>query len=81
MTFKIRQKDSVAYFDAQAGYGLVDMSLQAGAALPHGCGHGQCGNCTVQVVSGDYQYLHGYRPDALLTPQQQAQGWVISCMI
>jgi ferredoxin-NADP reductase len=33
---------------------LLDAGLAAGATLPSGCGVGQCGNCAVRVVAGDF---------------------------
>ena len=55
---------------------LLDAAVEAGLAIDTPCGgQGRCGRCMVRVESGQVTQ----RENPHLTPQQIAQGWVLSC--
>jgi ferredoxin-NADP reductase/uncharacterized protein YcbX len=54
---------------------LLEAALGAGVALDHGCRAGVCGRCKVRLMSGDVTT----ECDFALTPEQKANGMVLSC--
>ncbi|WP_257797940.1 YcbX family protein [Psychromonas sp. CD1] len=54
---------------------LLEQAEQAGIYIPHACRNGRCGQCRVQLISGDVIQLN----DFALTTQQKEQGYILSC--
>ncbi|WP_197047061.1 FAD-binding oxidoreductase [Paucibacter sp. KBW04] len=65
-------------FPAIAGKSLLDCAAQAGLVLEHSCRNGRCGTCKTRVLQGQTEPL---LPDQSLSPEQQAEGWVLSCAV
>ncbi|WP_397534525.1 2Fe-2S iron-sulfur cluster-binding protein [Roseateles sp.] len=63
-------------FQAPAHVSLLDAARSAGLVLEHGCRTGRCGSCRVQVLRGQTRAL---LDDAVLSPEDHAAGWVLSC--
>src|SRR3972149_6560553 len=55
---------------------LLDAAAKAGTGIDTPCGgQGRCGRCLVKVTQGQVIDPESSR----LTPQQRADGWVLSC--
>lgn len=62
--------------DVQAGTNLLDAVKKANLPLKATCGgKATCGDCAVQILSGDYKR----KASALLTKELIQQGYVLSC--
>ena len=60
----------------EPGQTLLDAGLAAGLSMPYSCTVGSCGDCMVKVRRGEVA-MSG--PNCL-TPQQQAEGYVLTCV-
>ncbi|GGM06924.1 hypothetical protein GCM10010129_58540 [Streptomyces fumigatiscleroticus] len=60
----------------EPGQTLLDAGLAAGLPMPHSCTVGNCGDCMVQLRSGE---VTQNEPNCL-TPQQKADGYVLTCV-
>ncbi|MCV2348155.1 2Fe-2S iron-sulfur cluster-binding protein [Paucibacter sp. Y2R2-4] len=63
-------------FEAPADISLLDAARSAGLVLEHSCRTGRCGSCRVQVLGGQTRAL---LDDSLLSPEERAAGWILSC--
>ncbi len=59
----------------EPGQTLLDAGLAAGLPMPYSCTVGNCGDCMVRLRSGE---VSQNEPNCL-TPQQQADGYVLTC--
>ncbi|MFE8911108.1 2Fe-2S iron-sulfur cluster-binding protein [Streptomyces globisporus] len=60
----------------EPGQTLLDAGLAAGLPMPFSCTVGNCGDCMVRLPSGE---VTQNEPNCL-TPQQQADGYVLTCV-
>jgi ferredoxin-NADP reductase/predicted pyridoxine 5'-phosphate oxidase superfamily flavin-nucleotide-binding protein len=60
----------------EPGQTLLDAGLAAGLPMPYSCMVGNCGDCMVKLRGGDVS-MSG--PNCL-TPQQKAEGYVLTCV-
>lgn len=63
-------------FAAPPGVSLLDAAANAGLALPHSCRSGRCSSCKARCTSGRALPL---RPDTVLSAEERAQGWILTC--
>lgn len=73
----IARTTSGKQFDVTDGEALLDAALRAHVTLAYSCRTGRCSTCKGKVKSGSTAALH----DELgLTPQERADGWVLTCV-
>jgi ferredoxin len=48
----VSDEGSGATFDVRCGEAILDAALSQGVELAHGCRHGVCGACAVEIVEG-----------------------------
>jgi uncharacterized 2Fe-2S/4Fe-4S cluster protein (DUF4445 family) len=64
--------------DVQSGTSILDAAKKAHLPLKIGCGgKGTCGECVVQILSGNYKH----KPTAALTDSLVAQGYALACQV
>jgi CDP-4-dehydro-6-deoxyglucose reductase len=51
--------------------------MRQGIGLPYGCKDGACGSCKCKKLSGEV--VHGDHQSKALTPEEEAQGFVLTC--
>ncbi|QPJ62495.1 MAG: 2Fe-2S iron-sulfur cluster binding domain-containing protein [Candidatus Nitronauta litoralis] len=78
MSFQIYIDKGKSSFNVLHEESILDGSIRNGVHLPHGCSHGECGNCRAKVTKGEWSYLHGYSP-GILSKKEIEQGWIIVC--
>lgn len=61
---------------AEPGQTLLDAGLAAGLPMPYSCTIGNCGECMVKLRDGEI----GQSEPNCLTPQQKADGYVLTCV-
>lgn len=59
----------------RSGLSLLQTARAAGLQTPSSCELGACGTCMARVVAGCAVMRH----DAALTPEEVADGWVLTC--
>ncbi|MFJ6392412.1 2Fe-2S iron-sulfur cluster-binding protein [Streptomyces sp. NPDC091972] len=67
---------TVATVVVEPGQTLLDAGLAAGLPMPYSCTVGNCGDCMVRLCSGHVTQ----NASSCLTPQQQADGYVLTCV-
>ncbi|MGE5467480.1 MAG: CDP-6-deoxy-delta-3,4-glucoseen reductase [Ignavibacteria bacterium] len=77
MAHQVTLQPSGHRFEADDDETLLEAALDAGFHLPYGCRNGACGACKAKVLSGDVD--HGAALDHALTPEDRAQGFVLTC--
>ena len=68
--------NAVATVVVEPGQTLLDAGLAAGLPMPYSCTVGNCGECVVRLRAGQ---VTQHEPNCL-TPQQQADGYVLTCV-
>ncbi len=63
--------------EVEEGQTLLDAALRAGVYLPHACGHGLCGTCKVEVLSGEVD--HGASSPFALMDMEREEGKCLAC--
>lgn len=63
--------------EVEDGQTILDAALRHGVYLPHACGHGLCGTCKVQVVSGEVD-VGNANPFALMDFERE-EGKALAC--
>ncbi|HWS32997.1 MAG TPA: ferredoxin--NADP reductase [Actinoplanes sp.] len=58
-----------------AGRRLLDVIVDAGLNPPWSCRQGQCGACTVRLVSGEVELIH----NEILEEEDFAEGYTLAC--
>jgi ferredoxin len=48
----VTDESTGASFEVAPGCSVLDAALEQGVALAHGCRHGVCGACAVEIVEG-----------------------------
>ena len=66
----------VATVLVEPGQTLLDAGLTAGLPMPYSCTVGNCGECVVKLRAGQ---VAQHEPNCL-TPRQQADGYVLTCV-
>jgi CDP-4-dehydro-6-deoxyglucose reductase len=77
MTFTITVQPSGRGFQAQPGETLLAAGIRQNIGLPYGCQDGACGSCKCKVLAGDVAL--GPHLDKALTPEERAQGYILTC--
>ncbi len=77
MTFQITVQPSGRSFSTQAGEVILAAAIRQGVGMPYGCKDGACGSCKCQKLSGEV--VHGPHQTKALSPQEEADGWVLTC--
>lgn len=77
--FTIRVQDGATFACAADERVLVAMGQAGGRPIPVGCRRGGCGVCRVRVTEGAYSTAP--MSATHVTPEEQAQGFALSCCI
>jgi len=77
MAFTITVQPSARTFEAQANETLLAAGIRQGIGLPYGCKDGACGSCKCRLLSGAIN--QGAHQPKALPPQEQAQGYILTC--
>ncbi|MDR0274524.1 MAG: CDP-6-deoxy-delta-3,4-glucoseen reductase [Burkholderiaceae bacterium] len=77
MTFTITVQPSARNFQAQPGETLLAAGIRQGIGLPYGCQDGACGACKCKVLTGNVTL--GPHLDKALSPEERAQGYILTC--
>lgn len=56
---------------------ILDAAGVAQIFLPYSCKTGRCSTCKCKIISGETRLM---APEQGLTPQEQAEGWILSCV-
>ncbi|MBX5472312.1 MAG: 2Fe-2S iron-sulfur cluster binding domain-containing protein [Acetobacteraceae bacterium] len=63
--------------EVEDGQTILDAALRHGIYLPHACGHGLCGTCKIQVLSGEVD-IGNANPFALMDFERE-EGKALAC--
>ncbi|WP_413113037.1 2Fe-2S iron-sulfur cluster-binding protein [Thaumasiovibrio sp. DFM-14] len=74
--YKIQLLPQQQAFYAEGQQTVLDAAFNAEVAFPHRCQVGACGACLCRMVKGEVRYTL----PPLLTEQEQAEGWIFSCL-
>ncbi|RRD57141.1 CDP-6-deoxy-delta-3,4-glucoseen reductase [Comamonadaceae bacterium OH2545_COT-014] len=77
MSFSITVQPSGRQFEAGPDETLLAAAIRQGIGLPYGCKDGACGSCKCKLLSG--RVTHGPHQDKALSPEEAAQGYVLTC--
>jgi CDP-4-dehydro-6-deoxyglucose reductase len=77
VTFSIAVQPSGRSFHALGDETLLAAGIRQGVGLPYGCKDGACGSCKCKMVSGSV--VHGPHQSKALSPEEEAQGLVLTC--
>src|SRR5262245_1055264 len=77
MTFKVTVQPAGLAFDVARDEAILAAAIRAGVGLPYGCRDGACGSCKSRLVEG--RVIHGAHQLRTLTPQEEAEGWILTC--
>jgi CDP-4-dehydro-6-deoxyglucose reductase len=77
MDFQVTLEPGSQTFTADEEQTLLDAAINQGISLPYGCQNGVCGACKCQVEKGQIHAIRSF--DAVLTPQEIEQGWILAC--
>ncbi|MBT3308377.1 MAG: 2Fe-2S iron-sulfur cluster binding domain-containing protein [Gammaproteobacteria bacterium] len=64
-------------FECSRQESILQAGLRAGLPLRYKCTNGSCGECKTQLIEGEVRTI-GHQ-DFHLSPQEQQQGWFLSC--
>ena len=64
-------------FKVLNGQNLWSAAANSGFTIPYSCRNGRCSSCKCKVISGESEAL---QPEVGLTPQEKAEGWILSCV-
>jgi len=77
MTFSVAVQPSGRTFHTQSDETLLAAGIRQGVGLPYGCKDGACGSCKCKMLSGSV--IHGAHQSKALSPEEEAQGLVLTC--
>jgi CDP-4-dehydro-6-deoxyglucose reductase len=77
MTFSVAVQPSGRTFQTQSNETLLAAGIRQGVGLPYGCKDGACGSCKCKMLSGSL--IHGAHQSKALSPEEEAQGLVLTC--
>nr|WP_315466214.1 CDP-6-deoxy-delta-3,4-glucoseen reductase [uncultured Rhodoferax sp.] len=77
MTFSVAVQPSGRTFSANSDETLLAAGIRQGVGLPYGCKDGACGSCKCKMLSGSV--VHGAHQSKALSPEEEAQGLVLTC--
>ena len=66
-----------ATIEVEDGQTILDAALRQGIYIPHACGHGLCGTCKVQIVSGNVD--QGVSNPFALMDFERDEGKTLAC--
>ncbi|WP_374349205.1 2Fe-2S iron-sulfur cluster-binding protein [Thermomonas sp.] len=69
--------NSGAAFHAETGISILDAASTASRLIPYSCRSGRCSTCKCKLFSGETTAL---ADETGLTAQEQAEGWILSCV-
>ncbi|CEO37769.1 ferredoxin [Photobacterium kishitanii] len=73
--YQVRLLPNNITFAANAQQTVLQAALDAGIAFPNRCQVGACAMCMCRKQQGQISYVL----EPMLTPQEQAQGWIFAC--
>ncbi|WP_163923064.1 2Fe-2S iron-sulfur cluster-binding protein [Photobacterium sp. Alg240-V54] len=74
--YQVRLLPNNITFVASAQQTVLQAALDAGIAFPNRCQVGACAMCMCRKQQGQISYQF----EPMLTPQEQAQGWIFACL-
>lgn len=77
MTLTVSIQPSGRQFNVQRDETVLSGAIHAGIGLPYGCKDGACGSCKCRLLEG--RVIHGAHQTKALTPEEEAQGWILTC--
>ena len=77
MTHQITVRPSGREFQSEPGETLLAAGIRQGIGLPYGCKDGACGSCKCRKLEGTV--VHGPHQEKALSPDEEAQGFVLTC--
>ncbi|MDH4451523.1 MAG: CDP-6-deoxy-delta-3,4-glucoseen reductase [Rhodoferax sp.] len=77
ITFSVAVQPSGRTYSAQSDETLLAAGIRQGVGLPYGCKDGACGSCKCTMLSGSV--VHGPHQTKALSPEEEAQGLVLTC--
>jgi CDP-4-dehydro-6-deoxyglucose reductase len=77
MSFHVTVQPSGRQFQTGADETILAAGMRQGIGLPYGCKDGACGSCKCKKLSGTV--VHGNHQAKALTPEEEAQGFVLTC--
>ncbi|MCX7164176.1 MAG: CDP-6-deoxy-delta-3,4-glucoseen reductase [Betaproteobacteria bacterium] len=76
-SFRVTLQPGGDCFGADGSQTILQAALDAGLALPYGCGNGACGACKGRVVDGRVD--HGLAQEQALSAAERAGGLALFC--
>ena len=77
MSFSVTVQPSGRQFQTGSDETILAAGMRQGIGLPYGCKDGACGSCKCKKLSGEV--VHGAHQSKALTPEEEAQGFVLTC--
>lgn len=77
MSFNVTVQPSGRLFTVERDQTLLSAAITQSIGLPYGCKDGACGSCKCQLLEG--RVIHGAHQSKALSPQEEAQGFVLTC--
>jgi CDP-4-dehydro-6-deoxyglucose reductase len=77
MSFSVSVQPSGRQFQTGSDETILAAGMRQGIGLPYGCKDGACGSCKCKKLSGEV--VHGAHQSKALTPEEEAQGFVLTC--
>ena len=77
MTHQVTNLSNRTSFHADDEETILHAALRNGHLYPYGCQSGACGACKSKLLSGRVRHLH--RDPKVLSDEERAQGWCLSC--
>ena len=75
--FTVTVQPSGRSFTVDAGETMLAAGIRSGVGLPYGCKDGACSSCKCKKLDGSV--VHGTHQAKALSPQEEADGWVLTC--
>ena len=75
--YTVTVQPSGRHFDVAPGEAILEAGIRQNIGLPYGCKDGACGSCKCKMLSG--RVVHGPHQDKALSPQEEADGMVLTC--
>ena len=69
--------NSGAAFHAETSISILDAAATASHLIPYSCRSGRCSTCKCKLIAGETTAL---ADETGLTSQEQAEGWILSCV-
>jgi len=77
MTFTVTVQPAGRSFPVERDEAILGAAIREGVGLPYGCKDGACSSCKCRLLEG--RVIHGVHQAKALTPQEEADGYVLTC--